>query len=79
MQPRQVLTRKTRWAKTPTTFGPAGRVACTVVVLAVLALLIVGGLVDTFAWGGAAIWAGVIMPWALRDIWQVGHVPVGQS
>ena len=78
VQPREVLTRTTRWAKTPTTFGPAGRLACTVVLLLVLALLIVGGLVVMFAWGGALIWVGVIMPWALRDIWQAGKVPVGQ-
>ena len=79
VKPREVLTRTTRWRKTSTTFGPVGRVFCTLVLVAVLALLVVGGFVVTFAWGGAVIWIGVIMPWALRDIWQAGQVPVGQG
>lgn len=66
--------RRTRWAKTTTTFGPVGRVLSTVALLIPLALMIVGGLADPFAWGGAAVWAGVVMPWALRDVWKAGQI-----
>jgi len=76
-QPRELLTRSTRWAKTPTTFGPAGRVLCTVGVLVPLLVMIVGGFVDMFAWGGAAVYGAVIVPWAMRDIWKAGQVRVG--
>jgi hypothetical protein len=75
-QPRQVLTRRTRWQKTPTTFGPAGRLLATVGVLIPLVVMVVGGFVDMFAWGGAAVYAAVIVPWAMRDIWREGRVPV---
>ena len=75
-QPREVLTRPTRWEKTPTTFGPMGRLVATFGVLVPLLVMIVGGFVDIFAWGGAAFYAAVIVPWAMRDIWREGRVPV---
>jgi hypothetical protein len=68
--------RPTRWAKTTTTYGPVGRVLATFGVLVPLAVMIVGGFAVTFAWGGAAVYAGVIVPWAMRDIWRVGYLPV---
>ncbi len=68
--------RSTRWGKTPTTFGPVGRCAATAALVLVLIGFIVGGIADPFAWAGAAIWGGVITPWALRDIWKAGRVPV---
>ena len=69
--------RRSRWRKTPTTFGPAGRVSLTLALLVPLALMIVGGLADPFVWGGAGFWAAVVMPLALRDIWKAGQLPVG--
>jgi hypothetical protein len=67
-------TRTTRWAKTDTTFGPVGRLVATVGLLAPLAVMIVGGLVDPFVWGGAAVWGFVITPWGLRDVWKAGRL-----
>lgn len=69
--------RTTRWRKTPTTFGPTGRVLCTLALLIPLVLMVVGGLVDPFIWGGAGVWAGIVMPWALRDIWKAGRLAAG--
>lgn len=69
--------RTTRWGKTPTTFGPAGRVSGTIALLIPLVLMIVGGLADPFVWGGAGVWLGVVMPWALRDLWKAGRIPAG--
>jgi hypothetical protein len=66
--------RSTRWAKTTTTFGPVGRVLSTVALLIPLALMVIGGLADPFVWGGIAVWGGVVMPWALRDVWKAGLV-----
>lgn len=71
------LVRQTRWAKTPTTFGPVGRVVATVALLVPLLAMLVGGLADPFVWGGAAVYGVVLVPWALRDIWKAGIVPVG--
>jgi len=39
--------------------------------------MVVGGLVDMFAWGGAAVYGAIIVPWAMRDIWKAGQVRVG--
>jgi hypothetical protein len=67
---------KTRWKKTATTFGPLGRVACTVALVVpfivfVLLAIFTGGLVLA----APVIWGFVIMPWGLRDTWRAGHVP----
>jgi hypothetical protein len=70
------LVRRTRWAKTTTTFGPVGRVVVTVAVIIPLLLMIAGGFADPFAWAGAGIWGVIIVPWALRDIWREGVVPI---
>jgi hypothetical protein len=70
-----VQLRKTRWGKTPTTFGPMGRTVATLALLVPLSVMLVGGLADPFVWGGAAVWGGILMPWALRDIWKAGQVP----
>jgi hypothetical protein len=68
--------RRTRWRKTPTTFGPVGRVIATVcLVVPVVFLVVVGLYGDIFALGGAGIWGFVIMPWGLRDVWQAGQLP----
>lgn len=68
--------RRTRWLKTPTTFGPTGRLSLTLALLVPLALMIVGGLADPFVWGGAGFWVIVVMPLALRDIWKAGQLPL---
>lgn len=70
------LVRRTRWAKTATTFGPAGRLVATIAVLVPLVLMIAGGFADPFSWAGAGIWGVIIVPWALRDIWRQGLVPI---
>ena len=68
--------RRTRWRKTPTTFGPFGRVACTIGLIVPFLIMLVGGIVaDPFALGGAFIWGAIIMPWALKDIWRAGQLP----
>jgi hypothetical protein len=69
---------KTRWRKTPTTFGPVGRVVFTFLLFVPVPLLIVGVVVTGgLEIIGAGIWILVIMPWALRDIWKAGQLPAG--
>jgi hypothetical protein len=64
-----------RWKKTESTFGPTGRVVATVLLLLPLPLL--GFAIATgFGIIGAGIYLLVIMPWALRDIWQRGAIAV---
>jgi hypothetical protein len=69
---------RTRWRKTPTTFGPMGRLLCTFGLFVPVPLLIVGVVVTGgLEIIGAGIWILVIMPWALRDIWKAGQLPAG--
>ncbi|HVW81226.1 MAG TPA: hypothetical protein VHB69_09845 [Mycobacteriales bacterium] len=69
---------KTRWRKTPTTFGPVGRLVCTFLLIVPVPLLVVGVVVSGgLEIVGAGIWILVIMPWALRDIWKAGQLPAG--
>jgi hypothetical protein len=67
---------RTRWRKTPTTFGPFGRVLCTLGLVVPFILFVV---VAVFTGGldilGPVFWGGVIMPWGLRDVWKAGAVP----
>jgi hypothetical protein len=70
--------RRSRWRKTQTTFGPVGRVIATVCLVVPFPLFIIAGIVgDLFALGVAAIWAFVIMPWGLRDVWRAGQLTDG--
>lgn len=69
------LGRPTRWRKTPTTFGPAGRILATLGLLVPLVFMVVGGLVFMAAWAGAVLWLAVVMPRGLRDIWRAGRLP----
>lgn len=71
-----VVMRTTRWGKTQTTFGPVGRLVATVATLLPLAVMTVGGFVDMFAWGGALVYLVIIVPWAMRETWQAGRIPV---
>jgi hypothetical protein len=75
LAPRPML--RTRWRKTPTTFGPVGRVVCTVLLLIPVPLLVVGTIVTGFGIVGLGIWVFVLMPWALRDVWKAGQLPAG--
>jgi hypothetical protein len=65
-----------RWKKTDGTFGPAGRVIATVLLLVPLPVLAVG-VATGIGIIGAGLYVIVVMPWVLRDIWKRGatHVP----
>jgi len=55
------------------TFGPLGRVVCTLVVVGVFVWMVLfGGL---FGVAGAVAWGGWVMPRALRDIWRPAALP----
>jgi hypothetical protein len=64
--------RSSRWAKSDTTFGPVGRLVCTVALIIPFTFLVAAGLLtfDPFVLGGAGIWA-VLMAVGLRQTWQV--------
>jgi hypothetical protein len=69
---------QTRWKKTPTTFGPVGRVFWSVSLVIPLPPMIIGSAVGIIPCViGAGIWLFIIMPWALRDIWKAGFLPAG--
>jgi hypothetical protein len=69
---------RTRWRKTPTTFGPVGRLVSTFgLVIPFLFLLATGILDGGMTLGGAALWGFVIMPWGLRDVWRAGTIAAG--
>jgi len=64
-----------RWKKTDGTFGPAGRLIATFLLLMplpVLAFAIATGIGII----GAGVYVLVVMPWALRDIWKRGATRV---
>jgi len=58
-----------RWAKSETSFGPAGRIACTLL-LVVVPVFLGMGYSPIFAW----IWIFAVMPPLLASIWK--RVPV---
>ena len=66
---------RSRWRKTPTTFGPLGRVLATLgLVVPFIFFMIIGILTGGFELGGAVIWGVILMPWGLRDVWKAGTV-----
>ena len=67
--------RTTRWGKTPTTFGPLGRVFATIGLFIPLAIMTAGGFALMFSWGGALVYAATFLRWGLRDVWQAGRGP----
>ena len=74
-QSTQVLFTYSRWKKSASTFGPVGRIVATVALLVPLPVLFMAasmfiGLV------GTGIYVLVVMPWALKDIWQRAAFPV---
>ncbi|MGH8889848.1 MAG: hypothetical protein ACRDV3_08840 [Acidothermaceae bacterium] len=64
-----------RWKKSSGTFGPVGRVVATLLLLVPLPLLAMAASVG-IGLIGAGIYVLLIMPWALRDIWQRAAIPV---
>jgi hypothetical protein len=64
--------RSSRWAKSDTTFGPVGRLMCTIGLLLPFTFLVFAGVLtfDPFVLGGAGIWA-VLMVMGLRQVWAV--------
>lgn len=67
---------KTRWRKTPTTFGPMGRILATIaLVVPEILFVVIGILTGGFTLAGAVIWGGIIMPWGLKDTWRAGTMP----
>jgi hypothetical protein len=67
---------KTRWRKTPTTFGPLGRILATIgLVVPEIFFVAIGILTGGFTLAGAVIWGGIIMPWGLKDTWRAGTMP----
>ena len=62
-----------RWQRSVLTFGPVGRVVCTLFLMGVLAwFLLYGGL---FGIAGAVVWIGWVLPRALRDTWRRAALP----
>jgi len=64
-----------RWKKSDGTFGPAGRIIATLLLLVplpVLALAVASGIGII----GAGIYVVVFMPWFLRDVWKRGATHV---
>jgi hypothetical protein len=58
-----------RWKKSEGTFGPAGRVIATLLLLLPLVVM-VAAIATGIGIVGAVIYIFAVMPWALRDIWQ---------
>ncbi|MHB1614991.1 MAG: hypothetical protein ACYCXA_11560 [Actinomycetes bacterium] len=65
----EVVHRYSRWRSDATTFGPAGRVVITVLVLAIGLLMVPGGLTGLDV-GGLLVWYAVVTPLVLRDVWK---------
>ena len=64
-----------RWRKGPDTFGPAGRLVASVLLLVPLPILLMAisvgiGII------GAGLYVLIVMPWALRDIWKKAAIPI---
>jgi hypothetical protein len=69
---------RSRWRKTPTTFGPVGRVIATIaLVIPLVFFVVIGVLTGGLTIFGAGFWGLIIMPWGLRDTWRAGMVSAG--
>lgn len=64
-----------RWKKSTGTFGPAGRVVATLLLLVPLPVFVMAMSVGIGIIGGG-IYVLVVMPWALRDIWKQAAIPI---
>jgi hypothetical protein len=68
-----VTERGSRLQSSVVTFGPAGRLACTVVIVGAPAcFLLYGGL---FGVVGAVVWTGWVLPRAMKDTWRRAALP----
>jgi hypothetical protein len=63
----------TRWQSSVLTFGPVGRLVCTVLLLLVLVWFVVYA--GPFGLVGVVVWAGWVLPRALRDTWRRAPLP----
>ena len=57
-----------RWAGSSVSFGPRGRIALTIALIAVAPLI-----ARVFPLGGGILllmWIFVVLPWALKDVWR---------
>lgn len=64
-----------RWKKSTGTFGPAGRLVATLLLLVPLPVFVMAVSVGIGLIGGG-IYVLVVMPWALRDIWKQAAIPI---
>jgi hypothetical protein len=64
-----------RWKKTDGTFGPAGRLIATVLLIVPLPVLALG-VATGIGIIGAGLYVVIVMPWALRDVWKRGATHV---
>jgi hypothetical protein len=66
---------KTRWRKTPTTFGPFGRLVATfALVIPFVVFVVISIFTGGITIAGPVIWGFVLMPWGLRDTWRAGQI-----
>ena len=56
-----------RFRSTEVTFGLRGRVVVSLVLLLPLVMFLQAGLLGL---AGLVVWLGVVLPWALRDLWR---------
>lgn len=61
--------RYSRWEKSDNTFGPVGRLVATMLLMLPLPILLMA-VASGIGIVGAGIYVVLIVPWALRDIWQ---------
>ncbi|HTY71151.1 MAG TPA: hypothetical protein VMI11_01865 [Actinomycetes bacterium] len=66
------LVQRTRYGHSEVTFGLTGRIVMTVLLLAPLGLFAFA-IAAGFGIVGMGIWAVVVVPWGLRDIWKSSH------
>jgi hypothetical protein len=59
-----------RFAKTDVTFGLFGRIVLTILLLIPLAGFVWLAVHWFIGIGGIVIYGGVLVPWALRDLWR---------
>ena len=62
---------RSRWLRSEITFGPTGRIVCTVLLIVPV---LFGIFYSVFFLIAAAIWL-FIVPMALRDVWRAVRVP----
>ena len=62
--------RRGRYAKSEVSFGLTGRVVLTVLLLLPLAWFVYLATHYFIGIGGIVVYGGVVIPWALRDLWR---------